>query len=225
MNQAAEIRDKVRANLLKYTRRAFDALPAIVNPRILEIGCGTGLVTLELAKMSGGQIVAIDVDQRALHQLCERFSIKGRRDRIQVVQTSMQNLPFPGNSFDVIWSEGAIASIPFEDGLHEWGKLLVPGGCLVIHDVLTDFARKQDLIEASNYTILERFTLGPEVWWEEYYEPLRKLIASVGTSGPGEDTKSIEEFRLMEQELEQFSYSDDRFGSVFFVLRLQNETA
>jgi len=68
-------RDTYRVNLLKYTRRAFETLPNMHNPQILDIGCGTGIPTLALAEMSDGQIVAVDIDQRALDVLNEK--VKG----------------------------------------------------------------------------------------------------------------------------------------------------
>ena len=51
-----------RAVFLQYTRMAFESIPRIDNPRILDIGCGTGMPTLELAKLSNGKITGIDID-------------------------------------------------------------------------------------------------------------------------------------------------------------------
>ena len=58
-------RDQFRANLLAYTRRAYRMLPHLAKPRILDIGCGTGVSTLELARISDGDLVAVDIDQDA----------------------------------------------------------------------------------------------------------------------------------------------------------------
>ncbi|MHA1479878.1 MAG: class I SAM-dependent methyltransferase, partial [Candidatus Thorarchaeota archaeon] len=58
-----------RRNLLKYTRTAFQMIPSITKPLILDIGCGSGVPTIELAKLSGGQITAIDIKQTLLEIL------------------------------------------------------------------------------------------------------------------------------------------------------------
>ncbi|HUV64140.1 MAG TPA: hypothetical protein VMW24_09590 [Sedimentisphaerales bacterium] len=54
-------RDQFRANLLEFTRKAFHMLPRLDKPRILDIGCGSGVATLELARISGGNIVAVSI--------------------------------------------------------------------------------------------------------------------------------------------------------------------
>jgi ubiquinone/menaquinone biosynthesis C-methylase UbiE len=52
------------------TGRAFKSLKNLpANPRILDIGCGPGMQTIELAKLSGGQIEALDSHQAFLDQL------------------------------------------------------------------------------------------------------------------------------------------------------------
>ena len=48
-------KDLVRKRLLKYTRKAFRMLSQMDKPRILDIGCGSGAPTLELARLSQGE--------------------------------------------------------------------------------------------------------------------------------------------------------------------------
>jgi len=48
-------KDGIRKHLLKYTRKAFRMLPHVDNPRILDIGCGSGFPTLELAEAEPGR--------------------------------------------------------------------------------------------------------------------------------------------------------------------------
>ena len=53
--------DQLRLTFLKYTKKAFEMLPQINKPRILDIGCGSGVPTLELARLSNGEIIGIDI--------------------------------------------------------------------------------------------------------------------------------------------------------------------
>jgi ubiquinone/menaquinone biosynthesis C-methylase UbiE len=69
-NRLLEInRDQFRERLNKYTRKAFKMLPKLEKPRILDIGCGSGVPTIELAKLSEGEIIGIDVNQPFLDKL------------------------------------------------------------------------------------------------------------------------------------------------------------
>jgi ubiquinone/menaquinone biosynthesis C-methylase UbiE len=87
---------------LAFTRKAFQMLPELGNPRILDVGCGQGGPTLELARLSGGQVTGLDIDQAALDELVRRAGQEGLSGRIQVVQGSMLNMEFADESFDVI---------------------------------------------------------------------------------------------------------------------------
>ena len=66
-------KDKVRKRLLKYTRKAFRMLPKLNNPRILDVGCGYGIPTIELARLSQGEVTGIDIDQPALDELSRKI--------------------------------------------------------------------------------------------------------------------------------------------------------
>ena len=44
--------DIIREGLSKYTRKAFQVLPKLDKPCILDIGCGSGVPTIELAKIT-----------------------------------------------------------------------------------------------------------------------------------------------------------------------------
>ncbi len=210
--------DRARANLLSYTRKAFRMLPPLIKPRILDIGCGTGVSTLELARLSKGIIIGVDIEKNALNQLVSKAEEKGLSGSIKVVHSSMLNIDFPANSFDIIWTEGAIINIGFKRGLSEWRDFLLPEGFLVIHDEMTDLQGKVELIHACGYTILEQFKLLPEIWWNEYYAPLQKQIKTVKAMGsPGK--KLTRKMEKAEREIKEFDPENDQFGSVFFILK------
>jgi cyclopropane fatty-acyl-phospholipid synthase-like methyltransferase len=65
--------EDLRAALLRYTRQAYALLPAMVQPRFLDIGCGSGRATIELARLSGSSVVGIDTDAAALSELRRRI--------------------------------------------------------------------------------------------------------------------------------------------------------
>lgn len=211
-------REHFRANLLVYTRKAFAVLPRLDRPRILDIGCGSGVATLELARISGGTVVAVDIDRKALARLTDRATRERLADRISVMCASMTAMNVPAAGFDIVWSEGSIPFIGFERGLREWSDLLAPGGYLVVHDELRDVQRKLALSETCAYTVLAHFDLSPETWWREYFEPMKRRLAELHIAELHQ-SEIAEEVRLAEREIEAFDSQDGRFGSFFLVLR------
>lgn len=105
------------------------------NPRILDIGCGPGMQTIQLAKLSQGQIIALDNHKPFLEELRKNAKKEGVDLRIKLVEGDMLALDYPRNSFDLIWSEGAIYIIGFEKGLQEWRKYLTKKGSIVVSEL------------------------------------------------------------------------------------------
>ena len=67
----------------KSTRKAFSYLKNLPDePLILDIGCGPGMQTLELAKISNGKIIALDNYQPFLDILKQNVKKAGFNNRI-----------------------------------------------------------------------------------------------------------------------------------------------
>ena len=88
-------------------------------PRILDVGCGPGAQTIDLARATGGSIVAMDLHQPFLHELAARAKEAGVTSHISPIRMSMFAMSFASQSFDLIWSEGAIYIRGFEAGLDD----------------------------------------------------------------------------------------------------------
>jgi len=214
-------KDKLRGRLLKYTREAFGILPKIHNPRILDIGCGTGIPTIELAKLSKGQIIGIDIDQPALARFGDTVSKLGLSDRIQVLRCSMFDLTFSLQNFDVIWSEGSIYVIGFDRGLKEWKQFLKPYGFMVIHDEQGDISQKIKRIHQHGYELLRHFLLNENIWCIEYFTPLKELINKFRRKYPSEQILT-EPIRKAQQEVDIFQNYPKQNSSVYFIIRKLN---
>jgi len=211
-------RDIVRERLLKYTRRAFRMLPKLDRPRILDIGCGSGAPTMELARLGQGEVIGIDIDQPALDKLNRKISEAGFSDRIQAVNCSILDMVFPNESFDIIWSEGSIFVIGFERGIREWKRFLKPNGFMVIHDEKGNVEEKLEQISQCGYKLLGYFILSEDTWWTEYFAPLEKLITKSQTIHT-EDPQALEELNQARGELEMFKSNPERNSSVYFVIQ------
>ena len=93
----------------KSTSKAFGYLKNLPDELIiLDIGCGPGMQTLELARISKAKIIAIDYYQPFLDILRKKAIEEGFNKRIIKKNQSMFDMNFKNNIFDVIWSEGAL---------------------------------------------------------------------------------------------------------------------
>ena len=211
-------KDMVRERLNKYTRKAFQVLPKLNNPKILDIGCGSGIPTLELARLSHGEILGIDIDQPALEKFTRKIKEAGLTDQVQAVDCSIFDMDFADESFDIIWSEGSIYAIGFERGLREWRRFLKPGGFMVVHDEQGNVKEKLEQISDCGYELLGYFILSKETWWTEYFAPLEKLIVESRTRYT-DDSKILEELHQAQGELDMFNKNPEHNSSVCFVMK------
>jgi ubiquinone/menaquinone biosynthesis C-methylase UbiE len=212
------IRDRIRRRLLKYTRKAFRMIPKMESPLILDIGCGSGISTQELAKLSRGKVIGIDIDQAALDKFARRVKKAGLTDQIKVMNCSMFEMDFPDRSLDIVWAEGSIYAIGFAMGLREWKQLLKAGGCMVVHDEQGNIREKLNLISTCGYQLLGYFTLSKETWWTEYFAPLEKLVNETRTKYPY-DRSILEEIQQAQAELDMYRKYPERNSSACFAMR------
>ena len=92
---------------------AFDVRPG---DRVLDLGCGSGLLSLAAAKQGAASVVAVDIDPRALGSTVENARLNGLADRIDVRAGSWFEALRPGEIFDVI-----VATPPQTPGRRPFG--------------------------------------------------------------------------------------------------------
>ena len=203
------IRDTLRNNLLEFTRTAFNMLPLIKEPRILDIGCGSGVQTIELMKMCNGYITAVDIDVEALETLRKEVEELGLSNRVSIIELSMLELSSLDETYDIIWAEGSIFVVGFERGIREWKHLLTKDGFLVVHDEDTETDTKLELIQKYGYEKLGQIEVSHDDWWKRYYEPLENLLEKekLDSGSAGALRKEIDIFKKT------------GMGSVFFILQ------
>jgi len=223
------------------TEKMFRLLPGLPpDPKILDIGCGSGKQTLVLARLApDAQVTAVDIFQPVLDTLDTRARKASVADRIKTVRASMDSLPFPPGSFDLIWAEGSIFVIGVEAGIAAWKKFIRPGGFLAFTeacwfvDAPSDEVRgfweqcypqirsveeTRALISRTGYQLYADFSLPPSTWWDEYYTP---MLARLPTAR--EECRDIpgaaEFFTGIDQEIEMHRRHSGDYGYQFFLLR------
>jgi len=109
-------------------------LPVSRGARILDAGCGTGLLTLSLIRTLRFpvKITALDLSARSIRAAKRAVGqAKGRKRDISFAQGNVLTLPFGDDAFDLIVTSGALEYVPLEDGFRELARVMAPGGHLL----------------------------------------------------------------------------------------------
>ena len=211
-------KDLLREGLSKYTRKAFHMLPKLDRPYIIDVGCGSGVPTMELARLSNGEVVGLDINRDLLDILARKIEKEGLSDRVKTVKCSIFNMNFPDESFDIIWSEGSIFIIGFEKGLKQWRRFLKPNGFLVVHDEIGNIAEKLEQVSSCGYELFEYFILDEDIWWIEYYAPLEKRINEIRAKHT-DDPKALVALDNDQREIDMVKKNPSLYKSVFFIMK------
>ncbi|MFX0024344.1 MAG: class I SAM-dependent methyltransferase [Candidatus Hermodarchaeota archaeon] len=166
----------LRATFLRYTRKVFEIIPKLDNPRILDIGCGTGLPTLELARLTNGEIIGIDIDQIVLNKLKNKINAKGLSNKIKIFNRSIYDTKFEDEMFDIIWDEGVIHILDLKRALNECNRLLKTNGYLISGEATNWANRKLKHFPKFGFKLINQIPWAEQCWWKEYYAPLEKKI-------------------------------------------------
>ena len=217
--------DRLRGNFSKYTRKAFRMLPRLKRPRILDIGCGSGVPTIELAKLSDGEVIGIDIDQSSLDELNRKIEEEGFSNKVKALNLSLFKMDFPDESFDIIWAEGVMRIMGFEKSLKEWNRLLKLHGFLVVHDAIDIVADKLEKISGWGYRLTNHFKLSKDAWWRRYYKPLETQIEKIDAVDR-DKLKAVQTLKKYQNEIDIFKRNPEEQRSAFYILqKLENLTA
>lgn len=124
----------------RFLNRQDFMLPA--RPRLLDAGCGTGLMALWLRnRFPQSDIVAFDIDREMLHEMkriIEREEISPGRITLAVgdLKTPQRlhdpethaTIAIPDGYFDGVFVSGALEHVPLEAAVAKLARLMRPGG-------------------------------------------------------------------------------------------------
>jgi phosphoethanolamine N-methyltransferase len=110
----------------------------LTGKRVLDLGCGSGGITLFIAeKFHPKQIVGFDVELPVIARARHRATRMGLAGQVEFTQGPPGRLPFPDESFDLVFSKDAMVHIPDKDAIFaEIVRVLKPGGMLAASDWL-----------------------------------------------------------------------------------------
>jgi ubiquinone/menaquinone biosynthesis C-methylase UbiE len=97
---------------------------------VLEVGCGTGTDLLQFAR-GGALVTGLDLTPRSIEIVRRRFEVYGYEGQFAIGDA--ENLAFPGESFDLVYSFGVLHHTPdTERAISEVRRVLKPGGKAIV---------------------------------------------------------------------------------------------
>jgi ubiquinone/menaquinone biosynthesis C-methylase UbiE len=225
------------------TLKAFNLLPLVNEDlKVLDLGCGTGMQTINLAEVVEGKITAIDNHQPFLNVLQERANQQNLSHKIEVKVGDITNLNESKNYYDLIWAEGAIYIIGLNKALSCLRQFLKPQGFLVFSELVwleksppleakvfweeeyPDMETLEDnlkLINSHNYKLIDNFPLPKSAWLDNYYLPLEASL--IKAKEKYKDNQLVNQFIAQNQkEIEIFRLYNNSYNYVFFLLQNQS---
>ncbi|MBI2819495.1 MAG: methyltransferase domain-containing protein [Acidobacteria bacterium] len=143
-------------------RTAIEAIPLEDLKRVLDVGCGTGMLELAVSPRlrSSHSLVGVDIALPMLQLAQQKLE---KCDRISWTNAPAEQLPFESATFD-----GLVCNNSFHyyrqplPVLKEFHRVLQPGGSLVLSDWCNDFpACKVSywLLRLAHHTYIHRYAL------------------------------------------------------------------
>jgi len=217
------------------------ALSFIDNSRneltIADLGCGTGGQTMTLAQNTKATITGLDINYDFIEKFNANAKKLGLQNRVNGIVGSMDNLPFSSGEFDVIWSEGAIATIGFQQGLNHWrGFLKEQGFIAVTYESWFSEERPSEIerfwidavpemntigynisiLQKAGYSLIAAFTLPEKCWIDNFFSPQKAIQGAFLKDNAGNEAAAAF-VAYMKHEAKLYAKYKKYYGYVFYI--------
>jgi ubiquinone/menaquinone biosynthesis C-methylase UbiE len=204
---------------------------------IVDLGCGTGCQTIVLAQNTKGNITGIDLCPAYIDKLNKNTQKLNLQSRVRGLIGSMDKLDFQLDVLDLIWCEGAIYNIGFENGMKYLNRFLKKGGYIAVTEAtwfteerpkeIFDFwndaypeidtlPNKIAQMQKAGYVVMATFILPEVCWTDNFFEP--EITAQKTFLDKHKGNKSAEEFvKYEKRHALLYDKYKDYYGYVFYI--------
>lgn len=214
----------------------------VCNPKVLDAGCGVGASTLVLSRNLDWQLTAIDIFEKVIEILNEKIINSGLETRVKALVHDMGDPGGLGKKFDLIWSEGAVYNLGFENGLKTFAGALNASGYIAVTELTLLENNAPDAVKnfmsryypaattiEGNLEIIRRcglseeghFVLPESAWNDDYFTPMAEAVNRFRAENEaGEKDPELEkELAGLEEEIDFYHKYSRYYGYVFYVMR------
>lgn len=129
------------------TQLCLEALERMVSPAldILDLGCGSGILSIAAAKLGATNIIAVDIDQLAVDATLENAAENGVADKIKAHQGGLETVIGSARRFDLLVCN-ILAKVIIQMTKNHLGEVVRPGGKAIFSGIILEQA---DDVEAA----------------------------------------------------------------------------
>lgn len=126
-------RKKEAEKNIKIAEQLFSQIDLSNVKKVLEVGCGIGVLSSYLAKEYGWNVTGIDLDPEQI----ERAKKDNKEnENLRFLEADVTKLPFENNEFDMVLSFDVLHHIPnWDKALNEIRRVLSPKGFYILNDL------------------------------------------------------------------------------------------
>ena len=166
-----------------YTKIAAALLEGvdIQDKEVLDVGCGTGIVSALVLKHGAGRLTCGDASEYMLSQCKKKIMVQeGGGEKVDFRQLDAESLPYGDKSFDVVVSGMLLGLVPNQQKVvAEMARVLRPGGMLALsthgHECWWEPG------DATFRAIPKRYTLGYRVeYWPRKGIEIERMLVKAG---------------------------------------------
>jgi ubiquinone/menaquinone biosynthesis C-methylase UbiE len=141
---------------------------SLVKPgdKVLDIGCGTGLLSLKFLKKANCAISAVDNSKEMMAVFEDKIKKLKLQNQVACRPMDADSIKFPDNTFDIVASTVTLHHLKEKlNPLKKMRRILKPGGKLIIGDI--------DMDTTGSHTDVNRFKRVIRVLEEEWISALK----------------------------------------------------